>query len=323
MADISASVAAAMATPAQGKAAEAPQKAPVEVKEASPEAAKAKVVPTPTHKAKEAHKAPEAAPEPKRHKLKVDNEELEVDEEELKRGYAHNKAASKRMEEAAAMRKQAEQAFAMLKDPAQLRKLLEDPRVGVDFRKLAEDYVWEQLQEEALTPEQKKQKDIERELEKYRNSEKERAATSEREEAEKLQQKYSDEYERTIIQALDQGGIPKTRGAVRRMAQYLQLAVANNLEVSPADLVARVRQDLIEEHQSMYGEGDPTTLLSILGEDLAKKIREADLKRLKSTQPVARQKPPSQAKPTRNPEKRRETISADKLREMLTEKLKG
>lgn len=319
MADLNSAISAAMA-PAVPKAGDTP-KASVEVKEASPVDPKAKEVPSTTQKAKEPQKASETPPEAKRHKLKVDNEEIEVDEEELKRGYAHNKAASKRMEEAAAYRKQAEQAFAMLKDPAQLRKLLEDPRVGIDLRKFAEEYVWEHMQEEALTPEQKKQKAVERELEKYRTSEKERAEAAERTESDKLQQRYAEDYERTILQALDQGGIPKTRASVRRMAQYLQLAVANNLEVSPGDLVARVKQDLIDEHKSMYGEGDAASLLSILGEDLAKKIREADLKRLKSTQPVARQRAPGTAKPAKKPEGRRETISADKLREMLTEKL--
>ncbi len=126
-----------------------------------------------------------------------------------------------------------------------------------------------------------------------------------------------------IIQALQQGGIPNTRGAVRRMAQYLQLAVSNNIEVTPADLVARVKQELIEEHKSMYGASDPASLLSILGEDLTKKLREADLKRLKSTQPEPRRKPASNAKPVNQPEKRRERMSADTLAARLTEKFKG
>jgi len=42
-----------------------------------------------------------------KYKVKVDGEELEVDENELKRSYAHAKAAAKRMEEAAEMRSKA------------------------------------------------------------------------------------------------------------------------------------------------------------------------------------------------------------------------
>ena len=38
-------------------------------------------------------------------KVKVDGQEMEVDENELKRSYAHAKAAAKRMEEASEMRK--------------------------------------------------------------------------------------------------------------------------------------------------------------------------------------------------------------------------
>lgn len=313
MADLTSSITAAMAAPATPEA-----KTPTEA---------AKAPPAPAAKEAKAPATPEAVKEVKeairKHKLKVDNEEIEVDDDELKRGYAHNKAASKRMEEAAAYRKQAEQAFEMLKDPSKLRQLLEDPRVGIDLKKFAEDYVWENLQNDALTPEQKKQREVERELEKYRQSEKAAKEQAETREATELQNKYAAEYETTIIEALDKGGVPKNRASVRRMAQYLQLAVANNIDVTPADLVARVRQDLIDEHKSMYGESDPASLLSILGEDLAKKIREADVKRLKSTQPEARRRPAGNAKPVKAPEKRRERMSADTIAEKLREKFKG
>ena len=50
------------------------------------------------------------------YKVTVDGQEMEVDEDELRRGYAHNKAAAKRMEEAAFTRKEAEQVIRLFKD---------------------------------------------------------------------------------------------------------------------------------------------------------------------------------------------------------------
>ncbi len=323
MSDIATKISTAMAAPAATTPEAAPTPAAAAQKEGLKEALGVPATKVPNKGVPEAKPATkEATPaEVRKHKLKVDNEEVEVDDDELKRGYAHNKAASKRMEEAAAYRKQAEQAFAMLKDPAQLRKLLEDPRIGVDFRKVAEDYLWEKIQDDQLTPEQKKQREVEVELSKYRESEKAAKADAETREAEALQNKYAEEYETKIMTALEQGGLPKTRAAVRRMAQYLQLAVQHNLEVTPQDLVARVKQELMEEHKSMYSTGDASALVSILGEDLVKKLREADLKRLKSTQPESQRKPASQVKPKKSGDKPRQRVSADLFKELLTEKL--
>lgn len=45
---------------------------------------------------------------PQRFKVPVDGQEMEVDLDELKRGYSHSRAANKRMQEAAAIRKQEE-----------------------------------------------------------------------------------------------------------------------------------------------------------------------------------------------------------------------
>jgi hypothetical protein len=68
------------------------------------------------------------------YKVKIDGVESEVDEQELLKGYAHNKAASKRMEEASLTRKEAEQVLKIFKDdPKQAFKLL-----GKDARAFAE-----------------------------------------------------------------------------------------------------------------------------------------------------------------------------------------
>ena len=249
MADLHSAINAAMTAAAQPQPTPAAQPTP----KAAPEPAKAKAQPAPT------------AAEKKIWKLKADGEEFEFDasnEEAIKQEIMKARGANKRFEEAAkarkeadAQRKEAEEAFAMLKDPAQLKKLLADPRISVDFKKLAEEFVWEQIQEQSLTPEQRKQKELERELAKYKEQEQETLTKKEAAEAAQLQAHYESDYEQRIISALESGGIPKTRGAVRRMAHYLELAVQNGVDVTAQDLVSRVRQDLLDEHREMYGAG--------------------------------------------------------------------
>lgn len=292
---------------------------------ATPAAPAAPTATAPVESAPVVEKAPEpTAVQKEKWKIKADGEEFEWDPSDIeatKRELSKARGANKRFEEAAKMRKQAETFFDMLKNPATLKQVLTDPKVGVDLRKFAEEFVWEQIQEEKLTPEQKRQREVERELQKYREAEAKQKAEAETAQAEALRKHYEADFESKILSALQTGGIPNTRGAVRRMAYYLQQAIANNIDIQPTDLVARVRQDLAEEHRDMYSAADPSSLISLLGEDLAKKLRAADVKRLKSTQPEQYRKQPSTETSKRQGEKTPKRKTMDQFREELQSKL--
>ncbi len=227
------------------------------------------------------------AAEKKIWKLKVDGEEFDfdaTDEEAVKREIMKARGAAKRFESAAQMRKEAEQIVSMLKDPASLREILQDPRIGVDLKKFAEDYVWEQIQESQLTPEQKAQRDKDRRLAEYEAREakaREEGVTRQQQEA---QTRYEVGYEKKIMTALEAGGIPKSPKAIARMADYLYQAVEHGYDLSPEDLVQQVRQDYIADFTSVLGDADGDQLLALLGEANAEKLRKADLKRLKNPQ---------------------------------------
>jgi hypothetical protein len=181
------------------------------------------------------------------------------------------------------MKREAEQFIHRLKnDP---RSVLTDPTLGVDFRKIAEEYVWEQIQEEQLSPEQKQARDMDRELKKYREQE-EKAKVSEKEQkAQQLREHYSMDYDKRISQALSTSGLPKTEGTVKRMIEYMLHDVNNGFQRDASDYVEYVRQDYMRDIQELFGQTDGDTLMKFLGEDTMKKAREADLKRLKTTTP--------------------------------------
>jgi hypothetical protein len=145
------------------------------------------------------NKAPESAPEKagksggdsapvekKKYKVKVDKEELEVDEDELIRSYSHKKASDKRFMEAAEMRKQVDAQLAQLKDPKAIFGYMKQ-NFSKEITELAKDYIYEQIQEEAMSPEQRAARDKDRELEDYRAKDKEakEKAAKEAEENEK------------------------------------------------------------------------------------------------------------------------------------------
>ena len=229
-------------------------------------------------------KATEAvvAKEIRKLKLKIDGKEEELPEEDVIRLAQLGKGAGKRFEEAAQIKKQAEQFINQLKsDP---RSVLCNPALGIDAKKLAEEIVWERIQEESLTPEQRQAKALQRELEEYKKREKDAEAQRAQERQQALHEKYASDYDRRITAALQTANLPRTPSTVKRMAEYMFAGLQQGHEVSAEDVVPLVRKDYQEDLQALFGNTDEDTLLQIMGESIAKKIRTADLKRLKSTQ---------------------------------------
>ncbi len=226
-------------------------------------------------------------------KLKADGEEFEFDasdEEAIKREIMRARGADKRFESAATLRRQAESFLSQLKDPTQLRKVLSHPEIGVDVKKFAEDYVWEQIQQEQREaewkkdPAAKKRYEDEQELKSRREQDAAREAEGKTRAQQESQQRYEKGYEQKIMKALEIGGIPKTPEAASRMAEYLYRAVEQGIDLSPEEIVDQVRNDYMSDLTSVLGAADGEQLLALLGEQGAEKLRKADLKRLKSPQ---------------------------------------
>lgn len=283
-----------------------------------------KVVPPPEPKPKvELRKAapPEPKPEPtpelplaaekKVWKLKDGDEEFEFDasdEEAVKREIMKGRAANKRFEQGAAMRKEAEQAFAMLKDPKMLKQILADPRVGLDVKKFAEDLVWEDIQRQqreaewAKDPAAKQRWEDDLELRNRRDADKTVQQTEAQRQHHADVAQHEQAYASKIQKALEAGGIPRTESAVARMADYLLRAAEHGIDLSPDELVQQVRQDYMQDVASLLGSVDGEQLMQFLGEDNAKKLRAADLKRLQN--PTANPFPSRAPKPKAEPVQR-------------------
>ncbi len=241
------------------------------------------------------------APEPKEMtpaerkiwKLKDGAEEFEfdaTDEEAVKREVQKARAANKRFDEAARLRQEAEQAYSMLKDPEQLRRILQDPRVGLDVKKFAEDYVWEQIQQQqreaewAKDPAAKQRWEDGEELKKRRDAD----ARAQEEGISRLQReaqaRHETAYEQKFIKAMEGGGIPKTPEAFSRMAELTMIAVDKNIDLTAEEIAQVYRDELDHADRARYGGATGEQLARMIGEDGLKRLREYDLGRLKNPQ---------------------------------------
>ena len=209
------------------------------------------------------------------YKVTVDGEEMEVDENELRRGYAHNKAASKRMEEASMSRKEAEQVLRLFKDsPREAFKLL-----GRDARQFAEQIINEELSEALLSPQERELRDYKRQLEQYQGKEKQARAEYEAQQQEQEMARYTEQIQTQIISTLDTAGLPKTERTIGRIAYYMQSALAAGYQnVTPADVIEHVKKDYTSDIQALLGGLNEDALEAFLGADNVKKIAKSTVK---------------------------------------------
>jgi len=223
------------------------------------------------------------APQPRKMKLKVDGQEQEYDEAEVIRRAQLSSTAYKRIQEAQRERQQAEEFINKLKTKP--FEVIDDPRLGLSQEqkiKLIEDWYRKNVMEEStLTPEQKRLRDQEAELKKYRDQEKAKADKEHQDRLQMLEQHHLNNYKTVIRDALKVEGLPNNEFCAKRMATLLFKNSELGLDMTPADVARLVKEDYIQEMKSLFGSSDGDVLLNLMGDDITNKIRKADLARLR------------------------------------------
>lgn len=255
-------------------------KAPVEPK---PETTQADASEAAAEAAVEAREKP---PEPT-YKVKVSGEEKTVTIQEALEAYSLVKGAHKTFEESAAMRKDAQAVLEAVRDPSKVPEVLST--MGVDFRKLAEDYLYEMIQEEALPPEERLRRANESERQKleqgWRELEAERTAESQALEA----QEFQEHAERSFTSALGEVGLPASPRTLGRMAAAHEVVIRAGHEPSEFTTKAIARQikaEYDQELRELVGGLAPGDLANYLGEAGVKKVREYTLSQVAGKLPT-------------------------------------
>lgn len=215
----------------------------------------------------------------KKWKLKSQGKEREItDESELVRLAQLGLGAHEKFEQAASTRKKAEAILEIIqKDPAKALSSL-----GLDVRKLAEDYLVNEANKQMMSPEQRQKQEIVQEIERLK-AEKDAMVAQQREErVAQLQVKYESDIQDQIITAIDQYKLPKNPKTVARIAEYMANALENGYEASALDVATRVKQDLEEEYKTHLSSYTIEDLVKALGEDKLKGIRQYEVQKVKS-----------------------------------------
>lgn len=268
----------------------------------STEASTPAVVEAPVESTTPAEQVPESssteAPKPQLVKVKVDGQIVELPLEEVTAGYQKISAANKRLAEAAQERKKIE---AELQDVQRMKAyMLKNPtkalrEFGVDQKDLLahyEEVLWEQIQEEKRSPEEKEAIKAKREIEALRqehaalleklnqeeNRKKEEALSKEIE-------KQTEEYSRQILETLQKVNIPVTDEVVLYMTEKMSAAIDEQVDLSFEDIAHAYKQDRELEARSLLSKLSIEQLMELLGEDRMKQVRAKDVANLKNPTP--------------------------------------
>lgn len=177
---------------------------------------------------------------------------------------------------------------ALRKNPWQV---LSNPALGHDVRKMAEEYVWQMIQEQRMTPEQREAQQTKAERDQLK-AEKERLMKEQQQkEQETLIAQRRSYWEKTIAESIEAEKLPQTSYVVRRFAEYIKAAAKERAPADMPAIAAQIRQELVDlqskfllppkgatETDDAYEE----RILASAPNDFVKLLRKADLKRLRN-----------------------------------------
>jgi len=256
----------------------------------------------------------------KKIKIKVDGEESEEeidldDEEQLRYHLQMSKASKKRMGEALEAKKRAADIVkAFEQDPANVLK-----RLGPKGREIAEQYLLEQIQDQMLSDEEKELRDLRKFKEEKVKSDQENEEKKKKDAEAEQTKRYREHYEGVFVDALKQTKLPKTDRIVRDMAELQYKSLELGIELTPVELAKELEARELAKIKALINEVDGDSLLALLGDDVATKIRKSDIAKLKAKQsdlfqqpqtPKASLVPKDTNKGYMTPDEWRETINA-------------
>jgi hypothetical protein len=154
------------------------------------------------------------------------------------------------------------------------------PTIGMsldDVQKMAEQFIYDRIQYEQMSDEEKEGYDAKQKLKKYEQNEEERKKQAQEKEVAEKQAKYKDQYEDEIISAVKETGLQPTAANAKRVASYMLAALKRGHRISAVNAATLVVEDNTNTTKNVLSRIPEEKLLEILGQDTLAKISKAHL----------------------------------------------
>lgn len=227
-------------------------------------------------------------------RAKVDGaeEDVEVDEETIKRDYQKWKASEKKFQEAAQIRKETEDYFKELKKDKW--KVFKD--MGLDPVSAAEELLIERIKMEQMTPAERRAYDLEQEnrqykaeLEQERSAKKEYEASIAKQKQEAVELQLSADLGAEFVDAIKATGVKPSPRLVTRMAEHM-LANYNSTgkKMAAKDALMHARRTLADDAASYLESLSLDEVKKTLSKPFLDGLRKSDVEAVLAQDPVGK-----------------------------------
>lgn len=232
-----------------------------------------------------------------KHKIKWGDQEKEVTVEEAVKLAEKAFGIENKAREASTKAEQAQAILDMLaNNPAAFKKRAIAAGIPAEqIRKLATDILYEEMELNSLTPEQRELRELKAKQAEADDLRKQTEEAAKKAEIDKKTQDWAQKFEKELQTALEKKQLPMSRLTLALAAQYVDAGLAQKKEYTVEQVLPYVMRDLKNIHMSTMGQLEGEALLNYIGDDMSNKVAAARVARYKKGQAASQQQQPKQA----------------------------
>lgn len=172
----------------------------------------------------------------------------------------------------------------LVKNP---RKVLADPTLGIDFKKMVQEYLEEEIANSKKTPEQIESERLKAELKALREEKETQSKEKEELRKQMLYKQEAERYDTMIGNAIEKSDLPKSEYVVKKIADYLLLGLEQGIEVPMEDIIPMVREEIQNDVKQMMGMMPEDAVERFLGKEFFDKKRKSNITKAKASPKLA------------------------------------
>ena len=147
------------------------------------------------------------------------------------------------------------------------KKALQNPAIGLDIKELAASILQEEIERSQKTPEQLRAEEAEQKLQDLMEERAREKKELEEKQMELLTEREYERYDTLISDAIESSDLPRSPYVVKKMLEYMIMAVENNIDVDPKNVVSIVRNEIHEDVSQMFGKMPIELIEQLVGKE--------------------------------------------------------
>lgn len=233
----------------------------------------------------------------KKFKIKVDGKELEkeldlANEAELVKMLQMSEMSNKRAQEAAELRKNSQKRESELNQFLDLLK--NNPEVilkemGRDPVKFAEELLQAEVEKMQMDPKEKRIKELEAEMKKIQDREIAEKKAKEEAQAKAVRDKYAADFEKDIMEAMNEGKLPNSGYTINKLVDYMSVAMKAGVDISFKEMIPLIQEQRRNELKPFLENMSADEIIALLSESKLNDIVIKKTPKKKVAPPTAQQ----------------------------------